>query len=56
MGKIPEEVYREAEDSLETLWKKAMEYGDFPAARKIIESEKMPFYYDNIYGKKKYKL
>lgn len=32
MGKIPKEVYREAEDDLETLWKKAMEYGDFPAA------------------------
>ena len=46
MGKIPKEVYREAEDDLETLWKKAMEYGDFPAARKIIESEKADFYYE----------
>ena len=40
MGKIPEEVYREAKDDLETLWGKAMEYGDFPVAREIIESEK----------------
>ena len=52
MGKIPKEVYREAEDDLETLWKKAMEYGDFPAARKIIESEKADFYYENMYCKK----
>ena len=52
MGKIPKEVYRDAEDDLETLWKKAMEYGDFPAARKIIESEKADFYYENMYCKK----
>ena len=47
MGKIPEEVYREAKDDLESLWKKATEYGDFPVAREIIESEKADFYYEN---------
>ena len=45
MGKIPEEVFRESKDDLEALWKKAIEYGDFPTARKIIESEKVDFYY-----------
>ena len=48
MGKIPKEVYREAKDDLEMLWKKAMEYGDFPTAREIIESEKLNFYYKTI--------
>ena len=48
MGKIPEEVYQAAKGSLETLWKKAMEYGDFPVAQEIIKSEKLNFYYSDI--------
>ena len=48
MGKIPEEVYRAAKDDLEALWKRATEYGDFPTAREIIESEKLNFYYKTI--------
>ncbi|MBQ7693669.1 MAG: ankyrin repeat domain-containing protein [Lentisphaeria bacterium] len=48
MGKIPEEVYRAAKDDLEALWKRATEYGDFPTAREIIESEMLNFYYKTI--------